>query len=825
MFFLSYIPVVSVVSASPDDIMTQSMSAILPGSPLSAPSSKARRRTDLMPTTPQSQLLPRGACTMETSFHGSTASSSSPGCHGKQQQQQQQRTPPNRAVSLSRLDQLAQPRRRLLQQKQMTPGADGRTDNNNSASRVSPGKSSMSRSMCHLGPKKLLVARGSSSGASPGAAAAALTAAATAVAGTLQSSPAAARSSLARSMTHLAASAPPAVRMTRAEKLRLKAKQPEGGSTSTNTREPPARSGATTPSTPSRPLSALSNASQVSNAGSSNVGGVRRRHPPGTVSRLKPRPVSIAGTSVELENRRHGGSASSTTPKRGADVGAPQKAASADKRMSRRSSGPTTPRKEASSASVVAENMVKAGDTGTIKRAPNKSKPASKEPSKEKPASPTPETASAPSTGSPESSLEPSTPVAEKKPFQDEASKTQKEDGDSLGNKPKITTEEEAKAAIAERRRLAREQAEREAEEQKRKEEEARLAEEERLRREEEEQRRFEAEQERLMEEARKAEEDRLKRAIEEAERQAEEEKKRKEEEARLKAEKEELEKRAREEAERLRQEREEKLRQEMEEREARRKKVEAIMLRTRGARGTKEGDQSGPSSVASGSSSSVASSTQASLDSVVAANATPSTNSISSVSSVTGATTPTGGATTTTATTTPNATPVPYPASSVPLDSPTSAFAPGQILMMTDSMTASMYEEAERNLKEEEAAEAANKKVWNRDVTTVNGNGVLFNDGDGKRPMVHSGETNGHANGHVDDGFLVDFSSLQTGVQDPLISSLDAVNKQTNPFAAALDHSSSNMASNAIGGRQVGDARFFGNLFVMRIRVRVGSG
>ena len=48
--------------------------------------------------------------------------------------------------------------------------------------------------------------------------------------------------------------------------------------------------------------------------------------------------------------------------------------------------------------------------------------------------------------------------------------------------KPRITTEEEAKAAIAERRRLAREEAERAAEELKRREEEERRLEEERLR-------------------------------------------------------------------------------------------------------------------------------------------------------------------------------------------------------------------------------------------------------------------------------------------------------------------------------------------------------
>lgn len=110
----------------------------------------------------------------------------------------------------------------------------------------------------------------------------------------------------------------------------------------------------------------------------------------------------------------------------------------------------------------------------------------------------------------------------------------------------RITTEEEAKAALAERRRLAREQAEREAElEQQRlvkffifscnemhffkifmkiivisknlspSQEAERLAEEERLRREEEEQRKMEEEQLRMLEEAKRAEEERLSQAIE----------------------------------------------------------------------------------------------------------------------------------------------------------------------------------------------------------------------------------------------------------------------------------------------------------------------
>ncbi|XP_044590983.1 MAP7 domain-containing protein 1-like isoform X17 [Cotesia glomerata] len=169
----------------------------------------------------------------------------------------------------------------------------------------------------------------------------------------------------------------------------------------------------------------------------------------------------------------------------------------------------------------------------------------------------------------------------------------------SMIAKIRITTEDEAKAALAERRRLAREQAEREAElERQRLEEEARL-EEERLRAEEEEQRRLEEEATRLANEARLAEELRLQQAIEDAQRREEEERKRREEEARQKLEKEEADRKAREEAEKQRLEMVERLKKEEEERIARRKRVEAIMKRTRGGNNnqantpTKDGDKS----------------------------------------------------------------------------------------------------------------------------------------------------------------------------------------------------------------------------------------
>ncbi|XP_042240091.1 LOW QUALITY PROTEIN: protein split ends-like [Homarus americanus] len=130
-------------------------------------------------------------------------------------------------------------------------------------------------------------------------------------------------------------------------------------------------------------------------------------------------------------------------------------------------------------------------------------------------------------------------------------------------------TEEEYKAALAEKRRIAREAKERELELERQK----KLDEEERERKEEEEFLKMIAEQ-------KKSEEERLRKAIEEADRNREEEAKRREEEEKQ-----------REEAERLEQQKrietEERLRREEEERQARKSRVAAIMARTRGKGGS----------------------------------------------------------------------------------------------------------------------------------------------------------------------------------------------------------------------------------------------
>uniref|UniRef100_A0A6P7H2H7 MAP7 domain-containing protein 2-like n=1 Tax=Diabrotica virgifera virgifera TaxID=50390 RepID=A0A6P7H2H7_DIAVI len=148
--------------------------------------------------------------------------------------------------------------------------------------------------------------------------------------------------------------------------------------------------------------------------------------------------------------------------------------------------------------------------------------------------------------------------------------------------KVRINTEEEAKAALAERRRLIREEAERQAELERLRIEAEAKAELERQQREEEQIRE-------LIELQRQTEQERLQEAIKETQRREEEEKLKKEEELRLKLLKEEAEKKAKEDAEKQKAELKERLKNEEKEREARRKRVEAIMSRTRGKNATSQ--------------------------------------------------------------------------------------------------------------------------------------------------------------------------------------------------------------------------------------------
>ncbi|XP_008199435.2 MAP7 domain-containing protein 1 isoform X5 [Tribolium castaneum] len=169
---------------------------------------------------------------------------------------------------------------------------------------------------------------------------------------------------------------------------------------------------------------------------------------------------------------------------------------------------------------------------------------------------------------------QPAPVVSETKPS--EALENKENEMTASVTKIRINTEEEAKAALAERRRLAREEAERQAEQERLRIEMEAQAELERQRREEE-------QIQRLIEAQRLAEQERLEEAIRETKRREEEERLRREEEQRSKLLKEEAERKAREEAEKKFAEQQERLKNEEKEREARRKRVEAIMRRTRG--------------------------------------------------------------------------------------------------------------------------------------------------------------------------------------------------------------------------------------------------
>lgn len=152
----------------------------------------------------------------------------------------------------------------------------------------------------------------------------------------------------------------------------------------------------------------------------------------------------------------------------------------------------------------------------------------------------------------------------------------------SMIAKSRITTEEEAKAAITERRRLAREEAERQAELERQRMEAEDEAEHQRQLQEEANQRKLEEDTNRLAAEQKILEGERLQQAIEENLKREENEKLKREEEARQKVEREEAERKAREDAEKQKEENAERLRKEEKDREERRKRVEAIMARTR---------------------------------------------------------------------------------------------------------------------------------------------------------------------------------------------------------------------------------------------------
>ncbi|XP_067013615.2 inner centromere protein isoform X4 [Anabrus simplex] len=557
-----------------------------------------RRKTDLMPTIPSPRdLTPTSVSSRPSSAHVQNRPFS---------------RSPGRAFSMSRLDQLAQPRiRRPLQEKAPAPPPPRFS---------SASTKSMSRSMSHLAGSNLR------------------------------------RTDASRSMSQLLGTPIPPVpppRLTRAERLRQRAREAAAARSQAAAQPVPGlRSGEATPTPPSRPLSALSQQSTTS-IGS---GTVNLRSRPLSAPR-RPRPISIAVTGVSQDQaaeqahaaraaHRHSIAGEVRAPKPQDREGAKPPLPKVHSTKKQPTSRPETPAKKPTDKVL---KSAKASPRVTPKATPLQSPGSEAAPPlpQEEVKAPPVDTQPVPEPG-PEIKPEPgptaeeleevAKPVEEPKmeiePVMDEVKEAKvKEEEEplaaptsaaapvpapapvpvttdkkeepqnildqteqevdmtaSMTAKIRITTEEEAKAALAERRRLAREQAEREAELERQRQEEERRLEEERLRQEEEEQRRFEEEQLRLVEEARRAEEERLLMAIRENERREEEERKRREEEARLKAEKEEAEKKAREEAERQRREMEIRLKKEEEERIARRKRVEAIMLRTRGKGATPTG-------------------------------------------------------------------------------------------------------------------------------------------------------------------------------------------------------------------------------------------
>ncbi|XP_069984029.1 MAP7 domain-containing protein 1 isoform X9 [Penaeus vannamei] len=591
-----------------EDLMTRSMTAAIPAS-------AARRRTDLMPAMP--------------SLRDSSGSTRSSPRHRS----------PGRALSLGRLDELARPRQRnppLAPLHETTP----------SSVRMSQPARTMSKSMCHLGPRPTRTQTGHALDITSG-----------------QLDRGVSRSSVTLAQP----------RMTRAEMLRQKklrgvALTSSGDSSTSSTKSSSTtqgmRSGTVTPNSPSRPTSALSqgsnNSSQVS---------LRSRTSP-----RKPRPLSIAGSSLSsadkprdavtpsresrpMERKLSVGSTSSTKPARAKSAGSDRSAPATPARTPVKA---TTPKKTPSQ--VKAENAAKKAvekskSTPKTKTTPkttplhspaveSKPLPGSKEkrasPQKEdkpaeqnnketkqqktetdataevkpdtadasqeapvpapveesqpeKVAEPTAEPAAEPIVNDTDAKLQPTeeptptkpqesiakepenneTPKAkEKEGSQENLEKTEESEKTMIkkaADKPVTgyATEEDYKAALAEKRRQAREAKERELELERQKQ----LAEEERERREEQ-------EYLKMIEEQKKAEEERLRKAIEEADRQREEEAKKKEEEEKQREENERIEQQKRLEAE-------EKLRREEEERQARKSRVAAIMARTRGKGGS----------------------------------------------------------------------------------------------------------------------------------------------------------------------------------------------------------------------------------------------
>ncbi|XP_011502067.1 PREDICTED: WAS/WASL-interacting protein family member 1-like [Ceratosolen solmsi marchali] len=223
-----------------------------------------RRRTDLMPTIPSPRDRDASA---PTSGRSSSAKSFT--------------RSPGRTYSMSRLDQLAQPRRRtvpLPQAEQQYQRQQQQSQQHQQHQQQSLAASSMSRSMSHLATAQ--AARGGPRQ------------------GPLK------RTDNSRSMGTLpgVGVSTSVTRPTRAERLRRKAREHQSQA---QLQQPTGvRSGEATPNSPSRPQSSMSQQSATSSVASSSVN-LRPR----TSTPRRPRPASIAGTGVTVtaeRNSEHG---------------------------------------------------------------------------------------------------------------------------------------------------------------------------------------------------------------------------------------------------------------------------------------------------------------------------------------------------------------------------------------------------------------------------------------------------------------------------------------------------------------------------------------
>ncbi|KAG1714819.1 Reticulocyte-binding protein 2 a [Nymphon striatum] len=572
-----------------EDLMTKSCSSLSSSSPFG----RGRRKNDLRPTIPRYRDTP--------TVHRSSGGSQMRG-----------------AISMSRLDQLAQPRRRRF-----LPSTPETIKN------VSPSAKSMSRSMSNIAfghtivssqprtPRtNLSISRSSSSASMPHSD---YRASSPSKQSNPKSSPPSSNlNKKSISMVHLASTPRP----TKASKMRADALSKEKGLNKSMTRINNCMSTevrvvvvtilcfdclllschkkaclmvvvvttARKPTTDPRPKSSMSEHSTPSSQASAATLPVRMR----SATPHKPRPLSMTAAIQDTKER---------TPR------------SSDRKRPwyyhTKFHAPKPPR--AKSATSNARDQQKGVESSTTPK-PQREKPKStpvpkkqilknkaKTPSK----SPSPQLENNAMVSSnkpdiiPDEDAKPPIPVQSVKSDENSPDQTPTgapEAGIPSNGKPKITSEEEAKVALAERRKQAREQAEKAAEEERIRQEKLRQEEEEKLQREEAEARLAEAEAIRLAEEHRKQEEEKLHKAIEERQKQEEEAKNALEEEAKLKVEREEADRLAREEAERLRKENEERLKQDEEERKKRRQKVAAIMSRTRGKTASSDEQNTTPS-------------------------------------------------------------------------------------------------------------------------------------------------------------------------------------------------------------------------------------